>query len=262
MRTIGFIGMGNMAQALAGGFISKGVIEGRLVYAYAPNQEKLRKNADIFGFNASAGLKELIGACDVLVMACKPYQIEGVLKTALPLLKGKALLSIAAGWDFDAYQPFLKEDVRFQFIMPNTPAMAGDGVFLFEEKNSLLPEEEAWAKELFGALGLVEVLPSRLMEIGSAISGCGPAFVDLLIEGYADSAVKYGIPRETAYRLVSHMVRGSAALQIATGEHPGSLKDKVCSPGGTTILGVAALEEEGFRRAVLKSIDAVMHKNR
>jgi pyrroline-5-carboxylate reductase len=120
-------------------------------------------------------------------------------------------------------------------------------------------EDNAYAKDLLSAVGAVEVLPSHLMKIGMSITGCGPAFVDLFIEAYADAAVKYGIPRATAYRLVSGMVHGSAGLQIATGEHPGVLKDQVCSPGGTTIRGVAALEACGFRNACIKSVDEIIN---
>jgi pyrroline-5-carboxylate reductase len=138
--------------------------------------------------------------------------------------------------------------------------MVGQGVFLFEEKNSLLEEELKEIKELFNAVGMVEVLPSRLMGIGGAVTGCGPAFVDLMIEAYSDAAVKYGIPRQSAYRLVSQMIYGSALLQLETGEHPGVLKDNVCSPAGTTICGVAKLEEKGFRDACISSIDAIMNK--
>ena len=98
------------------------------------------------------------------------------------------------------------------------------------------------------------------MGIGGAVTGCGPAFVDLFIEGYADAAVKYGVPRQTAYRLISQMILGSAKLQLETGEHPGVLKDNVCSPSGTTICGVASLEESGIRSACIKSIDAIMNK--
>ncbi len=260
MKQFGFIGMGNMAKALAQGFIANGALKKDQVFAYAPNQEKLKKNAKEIGFTAAGSVTDLVKNCDTLIMACKPYQIEGVLGEIAPLLSGKVLLSVAAGWDHAKYKEALGsvKGVRIQFIMPNTPAMVAEGVFLFEETNSLKKEELKQAKTLFGTLGVVEVLPSHLMGIGSAISGCSPAFVDLLIEAYADAAVKYGIPRETAYRLISQAVLGAAKLQLETGLHPGVLKDQVCSPGGTTIRGVGALEENGFRNACISSIDAIM----
>ena len=258
MRNIGFIGMGNMAYALAEGFIrSKAADPGR-IKAFAPHQDKLQKNCEALGISAMDDVKALVEQSDMVFIACKPYQIESALKEVLDSIKGKAVVSIAAGWDFERYRRLLGDSVRVQFVMPNTPAMAGEGVFLFEETNSLTEEEQSELKELFSSIGVIEELPSELMGIGGAISGCGPAFVDVMTEAYADAAVKYGIPRETAYRLVSNTILGSARLQLDSGKHPGQLKDAVCSPGGTTIRGVEALEKNGFRSACMASIEAIM----
>ena len=142
--------------------------------------------------------------------------------------------------------------------MPNTPAMVGEGTFLFEETTSFAAEELAAVRALFAAIGTVETLPTSLMGIGGALSGCGPAFVDLLIEAFADAGVLYGMPRDQALRLVSGTVKGAAVLQLETGLHPGVLKDMVCSPGGSTIRGVAALEKCGYRAACIAAIDAIM----
>ena len=260
MKKVAFIGMGNMAQALAVGFIKSKKIAKTDIFAYAPNQEKLAKNAKKIGFVPCKSLEEAVDAADTVVMACKPYQIEEVLGQIGKKLSGKALVSIALGWNFKKYSEFLEKDVRLQFVMPNTPAMVGEGVFLFEKSNSLKAGERAELMELFAKMGIVEELADNLMGIGGAVSGCGPAFVDLFLEAYADAAVKYGIPRSTAYKLVSQTVLGSAKLQLATGEHPALLKDNVCSPAGSTIRGVTALEENGLRNACIKSIDAIMNK--
>ena len=260
MKRLGFIGMGNMAQALALGFIKSGGLAKEHVFAYAPHQDKLQKNAETIGFTPCASLAELAENCDTLVMACKPYQIEDVIVELKEQLPGKALVSIAAGWDFARYAQALPKGVRVQFVMPNTPAMVGEGVLLFEETHSLAEEERKQIWDLFSAVGLTVELPSSLMGIGGTVTGCGPAFVDLFLEAYADAAVKYGMKRADAYRLISQMVLGSAKLQLATGEHPGVLKDNVCSPAGTTIRGVTALEEYGLRNACIKSIDAIMKK--
>lgn len=260
MKKLGFIGMGNMAKALAAGFAKSGLIQGSDLYAYAPHQEKLQKNAKEIGFQPCSSLGELVDAVDTVIMACKPYQIEGVLAELGEKLNGKALVSVAAGWNHETYRKYVDSSVRVQFVMPNTPAMVGEGVLLFEASNSLLPEERADIMKLFGAVGVVEELPDHLMGIGGAVTGCGPAFVDLMIEAYGDAAVKYGVPRQTAYKLISQMILGSAKLQLETGEHPGVLKDNVCSPAGTTICGVTALEENGFRHACVASVEAVMNK--
>ena len=260
MEKLGFIGMGNMAQALALGFIQSGSIAKEQVFAYAPHQDKLKKNAEKIGFTPCASLKELAKNCDTLVMACKPYQIEDVIAELKDVLPGKALVSIAAGWPFAKYEKALPAGVRVQFIMPNTPAMVTEGVLLFEETNSLNADERKEIWDLFSAVGLAVELPSNLMGIGGTVTGCGPAFVDLFLEAYADAAVKYGMKRADAYKLISQMVLGSAKLQLVTGEHPGVLKDNVCSPAGTTICGVTALEAHGFRNACIQSIDAIMNK--
>ena len=118
------------------------------------------------------------------------------------------------------------------------------------------------AKRLFEGLGIVETIPTELMDVAGYISGCGPAFVDLFMEAYADAAVKYGVPRATAYKLIAQTLLGSAKLQMETGKHPGELKDAVCSPNGTTICGVAALEKAGFRSACIESIDAIVNKKK
>lgn len=260
MEKLGFIGMGNMAQALASGFVKSGKVKAENIFAFAPNQAKLAENAKKYGFVPCASSMEVCEKADIVIMACKPYQIEEVLWGVKSKLIGKTLISIALGWNFAKYKNFIDSKTRFQFVMPNTPAMVGEGVFLFEKSNSLESEERKEIWSLFGALGLVEELSDNLMGIGGAVSGCGPAFVDLFIEAYADAAVKYGIPRTTAYKLVSQTILGSAKLQLETGEHPAVLKDNVCSPAGSTIRGVTALEEFGLRNACIKSIDSIMNR--
>lgn len=257
---IGFIGMGNMAKAIASGFISSKKIQKENIFAFAPNQEKLKKNASELGFVPCESILSLADSCDVFIMACKPYQIEGVLSEIKEKLFGKVLVSVAAGWSYEKFHEILGNDVRIQCIMPNTPAMIGEGVMLFEKENSLNAGELKEIKDLFSSLGIIEELPASLMGIGGAISGCGPAFMDLIIEAYADAAVKYGISRQTAYKIVSQTMLGSAKLQLETGTHPGALKDAVCSPGGTTIRGVDSLEKNGLRGICISSIDAIMKK--
>lgn len=259
MKKIGFIGMGNMGKAIAAGFISKGVMDKANIFAYAPNQEKLEKNSKEIGFNPVSDIKNLIKETDIIIVACKPYQIQDVLTANKDILAGKTLVSIAAGWTFDTFMAEI-DTAKIQCIMPNTPAMVGEGVFLFEEKNNLDAEDLKSIKEWFAVLGEVVELPTRLMGIGGAVSGCGPAFMDLILEAYADAAVKYGVSRDIAYKLIGKTMLGSAKLMLETGKHPGVLKDEVCSPAGTTIVGVSALEKCGLRNACIESIDAIMNK--
>lgn len=255
---LGFIGMGNMAGALARGFLASGKVNAAELYAFDPAAEKLAAMAAELGFTALDSEMAVAKSADVVIMACKPYHVEGAIAAMGEALSGKAVLSIALGWDHARYRAALAENVRVQFVMPNTPAMVGEGMFLFEQTTTLTEGELAFFKELFAAIGEVEVLPSELMGIGGALSGCGPAFVDLLIEAFADAGVYYGVPRDKAYKLVSQTVKGSAKLQLETGMHPGVLKDMVCSPAGSTIKGVAALEHAGLRSACLSAIQSIM----
>lgn len=254
---IGFIGMGNMAQALCGGFVKEALTREE-VFAYAPNQEKLNRNAEKIGFTACESLSQVASMADTLIMACKPYQIDGVLREVGKQLKGKALVSIAAGWDFEKYHLALGDAVRIQYVMPNTPAMVGEGVLLFEDKNSLEDREREAVIRLFETTGKVVVLPSHLMKAGMSLTGCGPAFVDLFMEAYSEVAVKYGISLELAQQMISQTVLGAAKLQQETGKHPAVLRGEVCSPGGTTIKGVLALEKAGLKAACIESVEAIM----
>lgn len=256
MKKIGFIGMGNMAQAIAGGLLSRGLLQE--VYAYAPNAEKLKQNAQRIGFTPCSSVEELCAACDTVIMACKPKQALENAQKLREALRGKALISIAWGIDFAQYSAILSEETRVQYVMPNTPAQVGKGVYLFEDETTLRADEVCELKRLFGAIGAVHVLPRAQIDIAGAISGCGLAFVDQMMEAFADAAVRYGLPRADAYRLISEMVAGAAQLQLETGTHPAALKDAVCSPGGVTIKGVCALEQSGFRAACMNAISAIM----
>ena len=260
MKKIAFIGLGNMGRAIASGLVQGGAVAAENVYGYAPNQEKLRAYCAELGIHACESALEAVQAADTVLMAVKPYIIGGVLAELKNALKGKAVISVALGWDYARLSAALDESTRLQFIMPNTPAMVGCGVMLFEQTHSLAADERADLMDKFAALGLVEELPSHLMGIGGAVSGCGPAFCALVIEALADAGVKYGLPRPTAYRLASKTLSGTGEMQLETGMHPGAIKDGVCSPAGTTIRGVEALERAGLRAALLDAVQAVMEK--
>ena len=258
MKKIGFIGMGNMAQAMAEGFIKSGMVNSNDISGFAPNQEKLALNCQKLGINPCSSLESLIEKSDTLFMACKPYQIDDVLGKVKDKLNGKSILSVSAGWDFKRYKEVLHDGVRVQCIMPNTPVAVSKGVLLVEEENDWDDEERKQLFKLLDAVGKVVELPGRLMTAGMAISGCGPAFMDMVIEALGDAAVKNGIQRKQAYEIACQTMAGSAELMMATGMHPGQLKDNVCSPGGTTIKGVASLEESGIRYAFIKAVDNIV----
>ena len=229
---LGFIGFGNMAQAIAEGLLRSKALEPEQICACAKDWDKLCAATQPRGMRPCRDAREVAEA---------------------------AVVSVAAGWPFERYEALLP-GTRHLSTMPNTPVRVCAGVFLLEEKHSLTPEEYVLVQELFGHLGLVQPVESRLLGIAGTLSGCGPAFVSMFIEALGDAGVKHGLPRAMAYRLAGQMVAGTGRMQVETGAHPGAMKDAVCSPGGTTIVGVAELERGGMRAAVINAVDAIQNK--
>ena len=258
--TVGFLGFGNMAQAMADGFLKAGALEGGAMCACAKRWERLQSTAGARGMVPCRDSREVAERSQVVVAAVKPYLMEEVLIPVKEALGGKVLISVAAGWSFEKLSALLGEEVHCLSIMPNTPVSVGEGVVLVEDRHNLTPQEFDTAWGLLSSLGTAVRLPSGQMGIAGTISGCGPAYVAMFLEALGDAGVLHGLPRELSYRLAAQMLAGAGKLQLETGAHPGTLKDGVCSPGGTTIVGVAELERKGFRAAVIDAIHAVMNK--
>ena len=198
----------------------------------------------------------------MIIAAVKPYLLEEVLAPLREDLRGKVVVSVAAGWIFARLSQLLGEGVRCLCAMPNTPALLGEGMTgAAWEEGSLTEEEESEIQAIFGACGRMVRVEERLMDAVGCVSGCSPAFVYMFIEALADGGVKYGLPRKTAYEMAAQAVLGSAKMVLETGKHPGQLKDEVCSPGGTTIAGVSALEEGAFRSCGIRAADACYEKS-
>lgn len=259
---LGFIGFGNMARALAGGFVRSGALASGQIGACARDWEKLRHHTEPEGFLPFPDAESLADFADWIVVAVKPAQVEGVLKPLCGKLSGKKLVSVAAGYPFDRYAAILPQTVHHISTIPNTPVSVGGGIVVCERRHSLSAEEYEVFETLFAHVGLVVPVDTPLLGIAGTICGCGPAFVALFIEALADAAVKYGIPRSDAYRLVSQMVAGTGRLQLQTGMHPAQMKDAVSSPAGTTIVGVTELDKRGFRGALVDAVDAIQNKDR
>lgn len=253
---IGFIGFGNMASALADGFIASDKVPAEHLYACAGHFDALKTRAEARGMHAVEDAAALVDAADLVVIAIKPVIIERVLAPLAGALANKPMISVAAGWDCAAYENLLP-GTRHLSTVPNTPVSIGEGVIACEREHTLTADEHALAGELLGSVGTVVEVESRLLSVAGTVGGCGPAFIAMVIEALGDVAVKHGIPRAAAYEMVSQMVAGTAKLQLATGAHPGAMKDAVCSPGGTTIKGVAELEACGLRSAFIRAIDAI-----
>lgn len=258
MKKIGFIGLGNMAGSIARGIIDSGFLSAKEMIAYDINDLVLQKMQDT-NMEFAKGIEEIIEKSEFVFIGVKPQVVEEVLRPYVEMLKGKAVISIVLGYDFDKYQSLLDSSTRHIFIMPNTPVRVLKGMSLIEERHSLTEDEFVFVKQLFESIGNIEVVPSHLMATAGTLSGCGPAFVYMMIEGLADGAVKEGVPRDMAYKLASQTLLGSAAMQLQTKQHPGVLKDQVCSPGGSTICGVEALEEGKLRATLMSAISAAVH---
>ncbi|OON88294.1 pyrroline-5-carboxylate reductase [Oribacterium sp. C9] len=260
---IGYIGFGNMAGAIAQGLINSG-FKASNMYAVAGHFDKLSEKCEkMGGINALLDPLELASASDIVFIAVKPNKIKDVITPlAEALSEEKVVISIAWGYDFERYfeEDVLKTGTHLICTCPNTPVSINKGIFVAENRHSLAEEELKSVEELLSNLGRLIFVDTKLMGASGTVCGCGPAFADLFMESMADAAVMYGIPRKTAYEMVSAMIEGNAALQLSSGKHPGEMKDEVCSPGGSTIRGVAALEEYGLRAAVIAAIKAIQEK--
>ena len=261
--TIGFIGYGNMAQAIAEGLVNAGTINGSDIVACAAHYDKLERSAAKLGAKAVHTAAQVAEAADVVVIAIKPYQIEAVISPIVDKLAqpNTIVVSIAAGWDLAKYRELFGADfgaMHIQCTIPNTPMAVGKGVLVTETDNTLTDMQTEVFESLFGPISLIERVDTAHMTIAMVVAGCAPAFTDMYIEALGDAGVQYGLQRATAYRLAAKMVEGVGALYMATGTHPGAMKDAVCSPGGTTIRGVAKLEKDGFRGAVIDAVDAIV----
>lgn len=256
-KRIGFIGMGNMASAMVGGLIAAGTCRPGEISACARNYENLKARAERVGITPLPSPEAVIDSSDIVIIAIKPYQIEAVIPPLAGKLLNKTVVSVVGGWDFDKYEAVLAPGTHHVYIMPNTPVCVNEGVLMVEEKHSLSDEEFAVVTDIMKLLGTVEILPSHLMHAGMSIAGCGPAFAAMMIEALGDAGVKYGLQRKTAYALAAQTLAGTGKMHLATGQHPGAMKDAVCSPAGTTIKGVTTLEKEGFRNALIAAIDAI-----
>lgn len=253
---IGFIGFGNMASAMADGWVASGAVLAENMFACADRFDALKSRCEERGMHAFEDAAAVIEAVDVVVVAVKPYMIERVLGPVAQLLADKVVLSVAAGWDCEAYERVIP-GTRHLSTVPNTPVAINEGVIACEKASTLTEGDHDLVFALLDLLGTPVEVETRLLSVAGTVGGCSPAFIAMVIEALADAAVKHGIPRATAYPMVSQMMVGTAKLQLATGMHPGAMKDAVCSPGGTTIRGVAELEAAGMRSAFIRAIDAI-----
>lgn len=255
---IGFIGFGNMAQAITEGWLLAEKVDPKMLYASARDQDKLIENTAELGIHAMPSNEDLVDKVDLVILAVKPYQVRDVIAPLEEKLSGKILVSVAVNFLYEDLQALLMDGTQHISSLPNTPVAFADGIILLEDQHTLRPDNFELVKELLEAISQVEMIPTSEMDIAGVISGSAPAFVDLFTEALADAAVKHGLNRQRAYQLISQMIRGTANLQLKTKKHPGQLKDEITSPNGTTIKGIAFLEKDAFRGTVINAVDEIL----
>lgn len=257
---IGFIGFGNMAQAMAHGLILKDAIKANEIYACAKNWDKLCDNTKLHGFIACKEAEKLIESVEMVIIAVKPNMVAEVIEQIKNKLKDKIVVSVVAGYTFEKYEKILEEGTHHLSTIPNTPISVGEGIIICEDTHSLSEEELGKFEKIFSKVALIKRVETKLLGICGTVSGCAPAFVSMFIEALSDAAVLHGMPRALSYELASKMVLGTGKMQLDTQAHPGIMKDAVCSPGGTTIVGVTTLERKGMRSAIIDAVDAIQNK--
>lgn len=260
---IGFIGGGNMAGAIIGGMVEKKVYAPEYIWASGKDAESLDKLHKKYGIEISDDNAVVMEKADVVFLSVKPQVLPVVIKEIAPMVRENQLfVSIAAGKTIEWIEKEFKKDIKLVRVMPNTPALVGEGCAGFCANAKVSEEELEIVKTIFDSCGTSYQVPESLMDVVCAIAGSAPAFVFMFMEAMADAAVAGGMPRDMAYKMASQTVLGSGKLLLETGNHPGILKDMVCSPGGTTICGVKVLEEQGMRGAIMDALDSCIQKSK
>ncbi len=271
MIKVGFIGTGNMGGALATA-VARANDEYELILTNRTKDKAVKLETELkeqYGakVRTTEDNNDIAANADYIFLGVKPQMMEGMLKGLAASLKDRAargdkftLVTMAAGLSISRIKEMAGGDYSVIRIMPNTPAAIGEGMILYSAPDVETELTDEFVKMLQAAGRMCE-LPEKLIDAGSAVSGCGPAFVYMFIEALADGGVNAGLPRAKAYELAAKMVEGSAAMVLESGKHPGELKDAVCSPGGTTIEGVRVLEQGGLRGLLMDAVMAAYEKN-
>ncbi|WP_320047525.1 pyrroline-5-carboxylate reductase [uncultured Ilyobacter sp.] len=262
-KKIGFIGCGNMGEAILGGILSSGILKSDNIWVSELSKTRLDELSEKYGVNTTTDGKEVVKNSDIFIIAVKPNIYPAVLEDIKELVDStKTVVTIAAGVTIASVENIIGSDKRIIRTMPNTPALVGEGMTSISPNGMVSIEELEEIKIIFGSFGKSEILSEYLIDSVIGVSGSSPAYVFMFIEALADGAVLQGMPRDKAYKFAAQSVLGSAKMVLETGKHPGVLKDAVCSPGGTTIEAVKVLEEEGFRKAVIKAVEACAEKSK
>ncbi|BCX46683.1 pyrroline-5-carboxylate reductase [Haloferula helveola] len=251
---LGVIGCGKMGSALVGGAIRAKAVSAGDVLGYDPFPASAEAFTETTGASTVAEIGGLSG-CDTFLLCTKPHQAEAALRQlADGGASGALLISVAAGLSIDWLQSHSPAGFRVVRCMPNTPALVGEGAAAFALGTEASSDDASAARSLLGSVGIAHEVPESLLDAVTGLSGSGPAFAFLMIEALADGGVRCGLPRAQALELAAQTLRGAATMVLETGDHPAVLKDRVASPGGTTIAGLAAMEAGGVRDALIEAV--------
>ena len=259
---IGFIGSGNMGSAIISGIVGSKITKSEDIIVSDIKAESLEKINEKYGVNTTSDNKEA-AKCNIVFLCVKPNVIVDVIKGIKDIVSENTLIvSIAAGKSIDDILHAFGKEVKVIRVMPNTPALIGEGMSAITSSIQVTDEDREKVLEIFRSFGKCEVVDEQLMDTVTAVSGSSPAYVFMFIEAMADAAVQGGMSRDKAYVFAAQSVLGSAKMVLETGMHPAALKDMVCSPSGTTIEAVSVLEEKGMRDAVISAMKACMEKSK
>lgn len=254
-KNIGIIGCGNMAQAIAFGIVGSNILPAEKILVSDTDEKKLNYIKDKLSVKVTKDNKEIATNSDIIILAIKPNVHDQVIAQIKDWVKENVVIvTIGAGITIDYIEKTFNKDIKVIRTMPNTPALVGEGMAALCYNNRVSEEEIQEVVSIFESFGKVEVINEKLMDVVPAVSGSSPAYVYMFIEALADGAVLDGMPRDKAYKMAAQAVLGSAKMVLETGEHPGELKDKVCSPGGTTIEAVYSLEMNNFRGSIIEAM--------
>ncbi|MBR1531381.1 MAG: pyrroline-5-carboxylate reductase [Eubacterium sp.] len=260
---LGFIGCGNMASAIIGGIVEKGIVSGgdiNVFDVYAPACEVLKNT---YGVNVLDGENGVVRSSDAVILAVKPNILGSVLtKVNITLDESDTLLiSIAAGKDTEYMRSMLSHDNRIIRVMPNINAKVGAAVSAYTANDSATDDDKALCEQIFSGIGSVMELDESQFPLFGVLGGCTPAFAYMFIDALARAGVQNGMKKDIALKIAAEAVKGSAEMILKSGVHPGELIDMVCSPGGTTIEGVQSLKADGLENAVNNAVNKAVDKD-
>ena len=257
--TLAIVGGGRMGEAILSGLIASGAVAAERITVVAPRESRRIELSSAYGVTCTGSWEEALPA-DVAILAVKPQIIEPVVREMEATLSGSLVVSIAVGVSSARLEAMFSSAAHVVRVMPNTPAMVGEGMSVVSGGFAATPEQVELVRSLFAALGDAIVLDERHQDAAAAISGSGPAYFAIVIDALARAGVRQGLPREVAQHLAVQTMRGTAELIDRTGKHPEALVDSVTSPGGTTIAAVEALEARGIRTALAEAVAAAVNR--